>query len=80
MAAISTGQRNTLTKTHEDGVYADDSKESPRFHGDREGGVVGPLETSRGAEVDWASVCRTLIICLSLVDAARGDRDPSRED
>jgi len=80
MTAISTGQRNTLTKTHEDGVYADESEESLRFHGDREGGVVGPLEASRGAKVNWASVWRTLIVCLSPVDAARGERDPSRDD
>ncbi len=50
--AISTGRRNTLAKTHEDGVYADESKVSWMFHGDREGGVVGPLEASRGAKVD----------------------------
>ena len=55
-AAISTGRRNTLTKTHEDGVYADESKESLRFHGGRESRVVGPLKASRGAGVDWASV------------------------
>jgi len=80
MAADSTGRRNTLTKTHEVGVYADESKASRRFHGDREGGVVGPLDASRGAEIDWASVWRTLIVCLSPVDAAHGDRSPSRED
>ena len=50
--AISTGRRNTLAKTHEDGVYADESKVSWMFHGDTEGGVVGPLEASRGAKVD----------------------------
>jgi len=61
-------------------MYAGESKKTPRFHGGREGGIVGPLEASRGAEVDRASVWRTLIVCLSPVDAAREDRNPSRED
>ncbi len=49
MTAISTGRCNTLTKTHEDGVYVDESKVSRRFHGDREGGVVEPLGKQAGA-------------------------------
>ena len=67
-------------KIAEDGVYAGESMELSRFHSGRESGAVGPLEASRGAEVDWASVWRTLIVCLSPVDAIRGDRNPSRED
>lgn len=35
----------------EDGVYADELKESSRFYGGIEGGGVGPLETRRGAKV-----------------------------
>jgi len=42
------------------------------LYGGRESGAVGPLEASRGAEADWASVWRTLIVCLSRVDAAWG--------
>ncbi|MCH9025786.1 MAG: hypothetical protein IIA05_01570 [Proteobacteria bacterium] len=47
----------------EDGVYANESKDSSRFHGGRESGVVEPLESSRGAEVDWARIWRTFIVC-----------------
>ncbi len=67
-------------KNAEDGVYANESKESSRCHGGRESGVVRPLEASRGAEVDWASVWRTLIVYLSPVNAAQGDRNPSGEN
>ena len=58
--AISTGRRNTLTKTLEDGVHADELKESSRFYRGLEGGVEGPLEASRGAKVEWASIWRIL--------------------
>jgi len=61
-------------------VHADELKESSRFYRGIEGGVEGPLEASRGAEVGWASVWQTLLVCLSPVDAARGYRNPSRED
>ena len=46
---ISMGRCNTLTKTLEDGVHADELKESSRFYRGIEGGVEGPLEASRGA-------------------------------
>ena len=32
------------------------------LYGCGESGAVGPLEASRGAEVDWASIWRTLIV------------------
>ena len=54
------GRCNTLTKTLEDGVHADELKESSRFYRGIEGGVEGPLEASRGAKVEWASIWRTL--------------------
>jgi len=50
MAVISMGRCNTLTKTLEDGVHADELKESSRFYRGIEGGVEGPLEASRGAK------------------------------
>jgi hypothetical protein len=56
LAVISTGRRNTLAKTPEDGVYAEDVGDLKRFCSGREGGVVGPLEASRGAELGWARV------------------------
>ncbi len=77
---ISTGRRNTLTKTQKMACMLMNQRRRRGLHGGRESGAVGPLEASRGTEVDWASVWRTLIVCLSPVDAARGDRNPSRED
>ncbi len=56
---ISMGRCNTLTKTLEDGVHADELKESSRFYRGIEGGVEGLLEASRGAKVEWASIWRT---------------------
>jgi hypothetical protein len=50
-------------KNAEDGVNADESKESPRFHGGRESRVVGPLEASRGTKVDRANVWQALNVC-----------------
>ena len=41
-------------------MYADELKESSRFYRGIEGGVEGPLEASRGAKVEWASIWRTL--------------------
>ncbi len=35
-------------------------KETSSSHSSRESGVTGPLEASRGAEVEWASIWRTL--------------------
>ena len=58
--AISTGRCNTLIKTLEDGVHADELKEWSRFYRGIEGGVEGSLEASRGAKVEWASIWRTL--------------------
>jgi len=60
MTVISMGRCNTLTKTLEDGAHADELKESWRFYGGIEGGVEGPLEASRGAKVEWASIWQTL--------------------
>jgi len=77
---ISTGRRNTLTKTQKMAYMLMNQRRRRGFYGGRESGAVGPLEASRGAEVDWASIWQTLIVCLSPVDAARGDRNPSRED
>jgi len=79
-AAISTGRCNTLTKTQKMACMLMNPRRRRGLYGGRESGAVGPLEASRGTEVDWASVWRTLIVCLSPVDAARGDRNPSRED
>ena len=60
MAVVSMGRCNTLNKTLEDGVHADELKESSRFYGGIEGGVEGPLEAGRSAKVEWASISRTL--------------------
>ncbi len=60
LPVISMGRCNTLNKTLEDGVHADELKESSRFYGGIEGGVEGPLEASRSAKVAWASIWRTL--------------------
>ncbi len=38
------------------------------FYGGRESGAVGPLEASRGAEVDWATGYRFAIQLLYLGD------------
>ncbi len=75
---ISTGRRNTLTKTQKMACMLMNQRRRRGLHGSRESGAVGPLEASRGAEVDWASVWRTLIVRLSPVDAARGGSKPQQ--
>ncbi len=77
---ISTGRRNTLTKTQKMACMLMNQRRRRGLYGGRESGAGGPLEATRGAEVDWAGVWQTLIVCLSPIDAARGDRNPSRED
>jgi len=62
---ISTGRRNTLTKTQKMAYMLVNQRRRRGLYGGRESGAVGPLDASRGAEVDWASVWRTLIVCLS---------------
>ncbi len=64
---ISTGRRNTLTKTQKMACMLMNQRRRGGLYGGRESGAVGPLEASRGAEFDWASVWRTLIVCLSPV-------------
>jgi len=49
-------RRNTLNKTPEDGAYAEDLGDLKRFCRGIEGGVIGSLEASRGAELGWARV------------------------
>ncbi len=51
MAVISIGRRNTLTKTPEDGVYAEDLGDLKRFCSGIEGGVIDSLEANRGADL-----------------------------
>ncbi len=80
LRVISTARCNTLTKTQKMACMLMNQRRRRGLYGGRESGAVGPLEASRGAEVDWASVWRTLIVCLSPVAAARGDRNSSRED
>ncbi len=53
---ISIGRRNTLTKTPEDDVYAEDLGDLKRFCSGIEGGVIDSLEASRGADPGWARV------------------------
>jgi hypothetical protein len=53
---ISTGRCNTFTKSAEDGVYAESLGDSKRFFSGIEGGVIGSLKASRGAELGWARV------------------------
>jgi len=48
------------------------------LYGGRESGAVGPPETSRGAEVDWASVWQNLIVCIAPGDAAPGGSKPQQ--
>ena len=56
MAVISMGRRNTLTKTQNMACMLMNLKETLSSHRSREIEAVGPLEASRGAEVEWASV------------------------
>ncbi len=51
MAVISIGRRNTLTKTPEDGVYAEDLGDLKRFCSGIEGGVIDSLEANRGTDL-----------------------------
>jgi len=53
---ISMGRRNTLTKTQNMACMLMNLKETLSSHRSREIEAVGPLEASRGAEVEWASV------------------------
>jgi len=50
------GRCNTFTKTAEDGEDAEDLGDSKRFCSGTEGGVIGSLRASRGAELGWARV------------------------
>jgi len=68
------------TKTQQMACMLMNQRRRRGLYGSRENGAVGPLKVSRGADVDWVSVWKTFIVCLSSVDAARGDRNPSRED
>ncbi len=52
---ISTGRRNTLTKTQKMAYMLMNQRRRRGLYGGRESGAVGSLESSRGAEVDWAS-------------------------
>jgi hypothetical protein len=53
---ISIGRRNTLTKTPEDDVYAEDLGDLKRFCSGIEGGVIDSLEASRGVDLSWTRV------------------------
>ncbi len=54
--AVSTGRRNTLTKTQKMQCMLMNQRRCRGLYGGRESGAAGPLEASRGAEADWASV------------------------
>ncbi len=56
---VSIGRRNTLTSTQKMACMLMNQRIRRGHYGDRESGAVGPLEASRGAEVDWASVWRS---------------------
>jgi len=45
-----------LAKTPEDGVYVEDVGDSKKFCSGREGGVIGSLRASRGAELSCARI------------------------
>jgi len=62
--AISIGQRNTLTKMQKMVCMLMNQRRPRGLHGGRKSGAVGPLEASKGTEVDWVSVWRTLVVCL----------------
>ncbi len=80
LAAISTGRRNTLTKTQNVACMLMNLKETLRPHGRRESGAVGPLEASRALKSSGRAFDEPSIVCLSPVGPAQGDRDPSREE